>query len=262
MSGRNRRTNSFSSQISTSPHFDNASPRYSEHLPFEVTTIPEGCSTDTDGYVEMTPEELRAVGHQRQSSTDSTDNDHGDYLNMSGMNTALTATKETKARSEPIAIQTKTSTTPLTISLLLGRKPSPPARTSAKMHLPISPYSSLPRQKSPRKGSASQPSSSKNSSVNSSVTTTPSSSSAMFPMSLNSPQSPLADFSNAGTPTAASMRIPVSGLSKTTGTKKKVSQFFYCCNNRHLFQKCNIMPTFFNKLDSRKLHLALKKVIL
>ncbi|XP_066140189.1 insulin receptor substrate 2-like isoform X7 [Euwallacea fornicatus] len=233
MSGRNRRTDSFGSHMSTSPpHFDNVSPKLSDHLPFGV--IRGGRST-IEGYVQMTPEDSSSIKHQRQNSAESADNEHGDYLNMSGMNVALSATKTDKTRSQPIAIQTVSSNTvvknssPISISSLLGRKPSPPTRGSPKMHLPLSPYSSLPRQKSPRKGSASQGGSSKDSSLSSSVTTTPSSSSTMFPMSLNSPQSPMIAGSKSATPTThapSAVKVPASVLNvqyKPTGTRKKAS---------------------------------------
>ncbi|XP_066250468.1 insulin receptor substrate 2 isoform X2 [Euwallacea similis] len=233
MSGRNRRTDSFGSHMSTSPpHFDNVSPKLSDHLPFGAS---RGGRSTIEGYVPMTPGDSSSIKHQRQNSTESADNEHGDYLNMSGMNVALSATKTDKTRSQPIAIQTVSGNTavknssPISISSPLGRKPSPPTRGSPKMHLPLSPYSSLPRQKSPRKGSASQGGSSKDSSLSSSVTTTPSSSSTMFPMSLNSPQSPMIAGSKSATPTThapSAVKVPASVLNvqyKATGARKKAS---------------------------------------
>ncbi|CAH1135908.1 unnamed protein product [Ceutorhynchus assimilis] len=192
MSGKNttKRTNSFSS----SPHF--------EATPFDP--IPEGSARDTDGYVDMTPGDFQ---DQRRTSTDS------DYLNMSGINLS---SKNDKVRSQPIPIQTTAvkNSSPMTISSLLGatRKLSPP-----KMHLPLSSYSSLPRQKtSSRKSLQSQAGSSKDSSLSSSVTTTPSSSSTMFPMSLNSPTSPLSASSKP-----SSMKVPASVLNVPYKSNKK-----------------------------------------
>uniref|UniRef100_A0AAR5QAM4 Insulin receptor substrate 1 n=1 Tax=Dendroctonus ponderosae TaxID=77166 RepID=A0AAR5QAM4_DENPD len=219
---RSDRTDSFGSQLSTSPQ--------SDHIPHsldELARMSQNSAQDMDGYVPMSPVDLNnpPFHHNRQNSADRTD---GDYLNMSKGSVALNAAKD-NVRSKPIPIQTAAGNTsvgnssPLSISSLLGRKASPTGG-SPKLHLPLSPYSSLPRQRSPRKSSL-QTNSSKDSSVSSSVTTTPSSSSIMFPMSLNSPSSPtVGPTSTAGTPTASAMKVPASILNvpyKPTGHRKK-----------------------------------------
>ncbi|XP_050297704.1 serine-rich adhesin for platelets isoform X2 [Anthonomus grandis grandis] len=214
MSGRNsscrrsERTSSFQSQMSSSPPFLKMS--NNSNLLCE--------QKDLEGNL--------PIRHQRQSSTESAD-DYGDYLNMSGQSTRpTTTTSQQTTRSQPITIKSTSggsglpkSSSPMSItSLLMGRRFSPPTESSStKMHLPLSPYSSLPRQKLSRKGS-SQASSSKDSSLNSSVTTTPSSSSTMFPMSLNSPVSPQEADLAKNTETAASVKVPTSVLNTAYNT--------------------------------------------
>ncbi|XP_076272148.1 insulin receptor substrate 1 chico isoform X2 [Rhynchophorus ferrugineus] len=187
MSGKNRRsdrTGSFSSQMSSSPYFDMA---------------------------------VNAQ-HHRQSSLDgnsNVDSEYGDYLNMSAINlnaTSLFSANKKKDRSQPITIQNTSSnqtaknSSPLSISSLLGIRSSPTSNTP-KMNLPLTSYSSLPRQKSPRKMMNTNGSKS-NSSTSSSVTT---SSSLIFPLSINSPSSPQ-ESSQAGTPSGSGMKVPVSVL--------------------------------------------------
>lgn len=209
MSGRNRRpdrTSSFSSQMSSSPQLETAPQRY-----LEAESQPS--SHNIDGYVRMIPGNIQ---HHRQSSLDSCVDPHGDYLNMSGAHLSGAKNADAgKGRSQPISIHTTSNnqgvknSSPLSITSLLGGKLSPTSTTS-KMHLPLSSYSSLPRQKSPRKAATNG--SKSNSSTSSSVTTTPSSSSTMFPLSLNSPSSP-ASTSKAGTPSFSGVKVPVSILS-------------------------------------------------
>lgn len=157
----------------------------------------------TDGYVEM------SLGrHHRQSSLDgSTD----DYTNMS-VGSSKKKNKKEKTRSQPISIQTtnasqfpksSSSISPVYSSLHIGRKYS--TGTPPKMYLPLTnsdlnSYSSLPRQRS-RKNSRRDSKDSSSSSV-----TTPSSSSTIFPISLNSPSSPLKP------PESTNVKIPSAVL--------------------------------------------------
>lgn len=144
-----------------------------------------------DGYVEMTlgPK----TNHQRQSSLES-GNGNADYANMNcgsaSRKKERKTSKKEKARSQPITIQTTASQGNLSGSPIytpVCRKFS--TGTPPKMFLPltganISPFSSLPRQKSSNARRDSKDSSS-------SSLTTPSSSSTIFPISINSPSSPV-----------------------------------------------------------------------
>lgn len=144
-------------------------------------------ATAPDGYVEMTlgPK----INHQEGANPD--------YANMNcgSANRKKGGSKKEKTRSQPIAIQTTICSQ---VNLNVGSS-SPKYTTTAyrkyssgtppKMFLPlsggsISPFSSLPRQKSnnPRRDSKDSSSSS---------VTTPSSSSTIFPISINSPSSPV-----------------------------------------------------------------------
>lgn len=159
--------------------------------------------TQHDGYVEMTlgPK----TNHQRQSSLES-GNGNPDYANM---NCGKKKERKTKTRSQPIAIQTTTASQG---SLNSGGSPmyTPVGRkystgTPPKMFLPlttanVSPFSSLPRQKSNNARRDSKDSSS-------SSLTTPSSSSTIFPISINSPSSPVKP---QKTETPVTMKIPLS----------------------------------------------------
>ncbi|XP_018563090.2 insulin receptor substrate 1 isoform X2 [Anoplophora glabripennis] len=222
---------SFSSQLSSSPNVPSVSPKNGDYSPLNLysqdSAKPSENQTKTpEGYVEMTP---GSVKHQRQSSLDSTQVIRGneDYTNMSlGLGAAkkkMIAKKE-KARSQPISINsttagsqvTKNSSSPISVSSLLGRKSS--TGTPPRMHLPISswstsPYSSLPRQK-PRKDSNSNSKDSSSSSI-----TTPSSSSTIFPMSLNSPSSPMKPPSKTETPSA--LKLPAALLNAIYKTNNK-----------------------------------------
>ncbi|KAL1494364.1 hypothetical protein ABEB36_009974 [Hypothenemus hampei] len=207
---------SLCSQMSSSPHYGGVSPRISEHVPFEVHPIIRDTGTrNAEEYVEMTPGNTASIiSHPRQNSTDSAENEYGDYLNMSD--------KINKNRSQPIDIQTISGNTvannssPLTTNSLLGRKFSPTGVITPRMHLPLMTYSSLPRQKNTRNSSQQDTSSG-------SSNTTPSSSSTMFPMSLNSPLSPNNRSSTAGTP--GSMKIPPSVLNVPyKSTTRKVNE--------------------------------------
>lgn len=149
-----------------------------------------------DGYVEMSLG--RSGHHQRQSSLDSAQIVNEDYANMSmGKKRDRNFRKKDKARSQPIAIQNSSNNTSKNNGggasssspryALLTRKFS--TGTPPTMHLPLtldsSSYGSLPRQKS-RKNSRRDSKDSSSSSIN-----TPSSSSTIFPFSLNSPCSPI-----------------------------------------------------------------------
>lgn len=134
-----------------------------------------------DGYVEMTlgPK----TNHQRQAS-----GDNPDYANMNCGKKKQS--KKEKSRSQPIAIQTTSATQVNSGSPMYTpacRKYS--TGTPPKMFLPlstgnVSPFSTLPRQKSNNNRRDSKDSSS-------SSLTTPSSSSTIFPISINSPSSPI-----------------------------------------------------------------------
>ncbi|KAI4456394.1 hypothetical protein MML48_8g00012582 [Holotrichia oblita] len=153
-------------------------------------------------------EGVTTTSHQRQTSLDGTDPENSDYTNMSLGSSSSTkkkdrkTNKKDKVRSQPIQIQTTNTVTPSTLySMAKGPSSSSPllyswsgrkysTGTPPKMCLPLSTsnyglYSSLPRQRS-RKNSRRD---SKDSSTSSA--TTPSSSSTLFPMSLNSPSSPI-----------------------------------------------------------------------
>lgn len=162
-----------------------------------------------DGYVEMTLGSK--TNHQRQSSQDA----NPDYANMNcgtaNRKKERMASKKEKMRSQPIAIQTTTSSQG-NLNLTSGSPVYTPVcrkystGTPPKMFLPlsgggnISPFSSLPRQKSnnaTRKDSKDSSSSS---------LTTPSSSSTIFPISINSPSSPIKPQKTETTP--VTMKIP------------------------------------------------------
>lgn len=160
-------------------------------------TIPV-TSVVNDGYVEMSLG--NKSGHQRQSSLDSA-KISPDYTNMSlgSAKKEHRPSKKEKAKSQPIQIQNNTNQS---TKCSKGSSPSSPmcgvyyprkysTGTSPNMMLPLSssgsPYSSLTRQHS-RKNSTLRRDSrdSSSSSIN-----TPSSSSTIFPISLNSPSSPV-----------------------------------------------------------------------
>nr|XP_023017350.1 insulin receptor substrate 1 isoform X1 [Leptinotarsa decemlineata] len=179
-----------------------SSPKNSDYMP--LSFFQQDQAKTPDGYVEMT----LGKKHQRQSSLDSNHINAGgneDYLNMS-IGPKKKPVKKEKAMSQPISIHpttssqvTKNSSSP--ISSLLSRKSS--GGSSPKMHLPLStwstPYSSLPRQRA-RKDSRDSSSSS---------LTTPSSSSTIFPMSLNSPSSPMKP---AKIETSSALKFPATLL--------------------------------------------------
>ncbi|KAJ8967598.1 hypothetical protein NQ314_002716 [Rhamnusium bicolor] len=231
---RSERGSSFSSQLSSSPNVS-ISPKTNEYMPLnlyqqDAAKLAENQAKTPDGYVEMT----LGRKHQRQSSLDSTQINKGndDYTNMSLGSISTGAKKKVikkeKTRSQPISINpttsssqvTKNSSSPISISSLLGRKSS--TGTPPRMHLPLSswatsPYSSLPRQRT-RKDSHSNSKDSSSSSL-----TTPSSSSTIFPMSLNSPSSPLKPATKAESP--AALKIPAAILNaiyKSSNTRNSM----------------------------------------
>lgn len=188
-------------QLSTSPAKASISPKYQQASPgaFDYmdmdfharnarTSESESAAQTPDGYVEMT------LGKQKGSNSDS-NKSSDDYISMTGKKKEKKQSKKERVRSQPIAIQqttssnnTKTSSgSPLYSTVC--RKFS--TGTPPKMFLPLSSnsnassYSSLPRQKS-RKNSRRDSKDSSSSSV-----TTPSSSSTIFPISINSPCSPI-----------------------------------------------------------------------
>lgn len=164
--------------------------------------------------------------HQKQSSLDSgrlSMDGNEDYTNMSagsGSHSTSNLHKtyySDKTRSQPITIQNSStsqtpksssnSISPVYSSLHIGRKYS--TGTPPKMFLPLSAgdspspsYSSLPRQKT-RKISRRDSRESCSSSV-----TTPSSSSTIFPISLNSPSSPIKNI--AKSPEPSGIKVPAA----------------------------------------------------
>lgn len=191
-----------------------------ERLPGNLSRINGNVSKTPDGYVEMKPgnkknQRLPTLGHNE------------DCVSAGGKKkTTMTTTAAKKTVSQPITITqttsssqvTKNSSSPLSISSLLGRKSS--TNTPPKMHLPLStwntsPYSSLPRQRN-RKDSQNSKDNSSSSSV-----TTPSSSSTIFPLSLNSPSSPLRP--QTKTETASTVKLPTAILNALhKGSNSKV----------------------------------------
>lgn len=177
----------------------------------------ESQSKTPEGYVEMT-----VKSHHRQSSFDSAQIHNTDsYANMS---LGQTSSKKKQARkektvSQPIYIypnattssSTKSSSSPMSVSSLLGRKSS--SGTPPRMHLPLSPYSSLSLERQ-RKNSHSN---SKDNSSSSSVTT-PSNSSTIFPLSLNSPSSPMKPLK---TETPVAFKVPAAILNAFSKTSKQ-----------------------------------------
>ncbi|KAF2898452.1 hypothetical protein ILUMI_07722 [Ignelater luminosus] len=183
-------------------------------------TVLESKPTTKDGYVEMSLG--KSSSHHRQSSLDSnriSSDGNDDYTNMSmgsSRKKERKGSKKDKTRSQPIQIQTTTassqflksssSISPVYSSLQIGRKYS--TGTPPKMYLPLSnsgsdSYSSLPRQRS-RKNSRRDSKDSSSSSL-----TTPSSSSTIFPISLNSPSSPLKPCNATKSPEVSSnIKIP------------------------------------------------------
>ncbi|GJQ80083.1 hypothetical protein Trydic_g19366 [Trypoxylus dichotomus] len=203
---------------SISPNIFEGSPSSIEYIDVDYPTS----NSSNDGYVEMTPGKgVTASSHQRQTSLDGTDVDNSDYTNMSLGSTSSkkrerrNSSKKDKTRSQPIQIQTTTVAPPSLLTMAKGPGSSSPllyswagrkysTGTSPKMCLPLSSsnyglYSSLPRQRS-RKNSRRD---SKDSSTSSA--TTPSSSSTLFPMSLNSPSSPIKTETPTGTKLPPSM---------------------------------------------------------
>lgn len=200
----------------------------------DSTKINGNVSKTPDGYVEMT---LGNKRNQRQPSVDSSSHNEDAQLGGAKKKTTVTTTAK-KTVSQPITItqttnssQVKNSSSPLSISSLLGRKSSTTS-TPPKMHLPISswnttsPYSSLPRLRN-RKDSQNSKDNSSSSSV-----TTPSSSSTIFPLSLNSPSSPLRPQTKTETP--SSMKLPSAlfnafykGNNKATASSKPITNDGY-----------------------------------
>ncbi|XP_031354400.1 insulin receptor substrate 1-like isoform X5 [Photinus pyralis] len=187
--------------------------------------ITENKPTTVDGYVEMSLGRQTA-NHQRQPSLESAKSDHNeDYTDMSLGTTSRKnerrTSKKDKTASQPILIQAVTtaahfpknssSISPIYSSFQIGRKYS--TGTPPKMYLPLSSsdlnsYSSLPRQRS-RKNSRRDSKDSSSSSV-----TTPSSSSTIFPFSLNSPSSPLKPCASMKTPeVSGNIKIPAAIMS-------------------------------------------------
>ncbi|KAG5880114.1 hypothetical protein JTB14_027054 [Gonioctena quinquepunctata] len=197
-SRRCERGTSFSSQLSTS-----SSPKNNDYMP--LSFFQQDQNKTPDGYVEMS----LGKKHQRQNSLDSNQINvvNEDYLNMT-VGPKKKPTKKEKVMSQPISIHptttsqaTKNSSSPISISSLLGRKSS--TGTPPKMHLPLSSWSTTPYSSFPRMRKDSRDSSS-------SSLTTPSSSSTIFPMSLNSPSSPMKP---AKSDTPLALKIPASILS-------------------------------------------------
>lgn len=212
-----------------------SSPRYTDESPME------GCvdymemayqssnhkPAAVDGYVEMSLGKQN-VNHNRQSSYEGNrglPDPQEDYADMSMGSSRRNGNerrgnKKDKTTSQPISIQTATtssqfaknsnSISPIYSSFHIGRKYS--TGTPPKMYLPLTnsdlnSYSSLPRQRS-RKNSRRDSKDSSSSSV-----TTPSSSSTIFPISLNSPSSPLKPGNVARTPDSSStnnIKIPTA----------------------------------------------------
>ncbi|CAH1119453.1 unnamed protein product [Phaedon cochleariae] len=202
---RSDRGSSFGSQASAA-----SSPRNGDYMPASFSQQ-EAVKTP-EGYVEMT----LGGRHNRQGSLDgaqTTSTGSADYLDMSG-GTSSTKRKPSSSRekvcSQPISIQSaggsggKSASSPVSFSSLLGRKAS--TGTPPKMHLPLAswaaPYSSLPRQRT-RKDSKD----SSGSSVG-----TPSTSGAIFPMSLNSPSSPMRPVKVEMSSTPSALKIPAAIL--------------------------------------------------
>ncbi|KAK5641019.1 hypothetical protein RI129_009566 [Pyrocoelia pectoralis] len=171
--------------------------------------LPESKPITVDGYVEMSLGK-QTVNHHRQSSLEGARGNLEDYTDMSlgsSRKNDRRPAKKDKIASQPISIQAVTtashfprnssSISPIYSSFQIGRKYS--TGTPPKMYLPLSSsdlnsYSSLPRQRS-RKNSRRDSKDSSSSSV-----TTPSSSSTIFPISLNSPCSPLKPCTTLKTP--------------------------------------------------------------
>lgn len=204
------------------------SPNKTEYMPLsyhqqDFSKTNGNITKTADGYVEMT---LGSKKNQRQPSIDA--GSHSEDHSAAGVGKRKTSSAGTtkKTVSQPITInQTtsssqviKNSSSPMSISSLLGRKSS--TNTPPKMHLPLtswsnSSYSSLPRQRNRRDSQNSKDNSS------SSSVTTPSSSSTIFPLSLNSPSSPMRPQSKTETP--SSIKLPsnlFSALYKATSSNK------------------------------------------
>ncbi|VEN55184.1 unnamed protein product, partial [Callosobruchus maculatus] len=216
-------------------------------------TSSSSSKTATEGYVEMSGTGGTAKGHHRQLSLDSHIGSVAEsYANMSlGQSSkkkpAQTITSSTsgsgssarkdKQQSQPISIyptatscmshlHCKTTSSPITSlwgGIGGGRKTSASGvsgngggGTPPKLHLSItSPFSSLPRQRHRRDSSNAVSSSADTDSVSSgSSITTPSSSSTIFPLSLNSPSSPMkpCTSSSAKTETPTALKIPAAIL--------------------------------------------------
>ncbi|KAF5288449.1 hypothetical protein FQR65_LT02101 [Abscondita terminalis] len=205
-----------------------SSPRYHDESPME------GCMdymdmayqsnnnkpSTVDGYVEMSLGKQNS-NHHRQSSLESNRDPHENCKDISMGFNRKNGKKKDKTTSQPISIQTTTtssqfpknssSISPIYSSYHMGRKYS--TGTPPKMYLPLmnsdlNSYSSLPRQRS-RKNSRRDSKDSSSSSV-----TTPSSSSTIFPISLNSPSSPLKPGNAAKTPEASNnIKIPAAIIS-------------------------------------------------
>ncbi|CAH0564294.1 unnamed protein product [Brassicogethes aeneus] len=209
------RQGSFGSQISTSPcnKYQSISPKYYEGWSNSPTT--------PEGYVEMTPGKTNNK-HQRQSSLDSSQikpQDTSDYTNMSlghnNNNNNNTNMKRTNGKTQPITIQGSNKCVLSPGSA--GRKYS--SGTPPSLHLPLgSQHSSLPRPRS-RKNSRRDSKDSSGSNV-----TTPSSSSTIFSLSLNSPCSPVT--TTAASVTSHAIKVPTSVLNtKYRGSGKSYDDY-------------------------------------
>lgn len=209
MNCNNKGNNKSEVHYSSSPVKSSISPNIFEGSPSSIEYIDveyPASNSSNDGYVEMTPGK-GVSAHRRQTSLDGTDDGNSDYTNMTiGSNPRKrerkNSRKEQKIRSQPIQIIQTTNPPAQNVQLAkgpgsssspsfcswTGRKFS--TGTPPKMCLPLSNsnyglYSSLPRTRSRRNSRRD----SKDSSTSSA--TTPSSSSTLFPMSLNSPSSPI-----------------------------------------------------------------------
>ncbi|CAH1955488.1 unnamed protein product [Acanthoscelides obtectus] len=254
--------------LSTSPRTGtsvaSASSVLSDYMPlgFEASSSNTSSRTATEGYVEMSGTGVATRGHHRQLSLDShMGSVMESYANMSlgqgnkkkptptSSSNSTSAKKDKHQQSQPISIyptatcmahvHCKTISSPIT-SLWsgsgVGRKTSACALgtggggTPPKMHLPLtSPYSSLPRQRHRRDSSNAASTSAETGSVSSgSSITTPSSSSTIFPLSLNSPSSPMKPATSASgkTETPTALKFPAALLNafyKTGSTSKSTS---------------------------------------
>nr|CAI5853979.1 unnamed protein product [Callosobruchus analis] len=249
--GGNSRLLSTSPRTGTS--IASASSALSDYMPLgfdanSSNTSSSSSKTTTEGYVEMGGTVGATKGHHRQLSLDSHIGSVAEsYANMalgqgskkkptqtvtSSASSSGSSARKDKQQSQPISIyptapscmshlHCKTTSSPIT-SLWGGRKTSAGSTsgngggTPPKLHLSItSPFSSLPRQRHRRDSSNAVSSSAETDSVSSgSSITTPSSSSTIFPLSLNSPSSPMkpSTSSSGKTETPTALKIPAAIL--------------------------------------------------